>query len=344
MVEGLDGGKTALDLVYLGSGLGNRESRTRIIRSLVKHGARVDWNGDPEIACSVLMLLERACRSGAFGTVVDLLEAGAHPFLFLIGQDSLSQWLYLTLNLRGYERLGPEDPPNLYDQQTPDVWQRDRLQLVQVLVKRGADINRPWTIGGSSTVTPVMLAAYPVQQPHVALEMFKLVVTLGSNPHTTSTSGMTVLHYITNAYLHEFSSSVATPTPPLPALRYLIVDQKVAVDARDNRGETALDVVYNSTARSIRFWQSLEPSSPLLLTNLGLGVDGERRRKVLEWCEQRVLLAETLLFSSPLPLPSPWFRWEQRRLTVAQYLLEQGRPTLQLQASFVQMPRKHNPG
>jgi hypothetical protein len=110
MVEGLDGGKMALDLLYLGSGLGSRESCTHTIRSLVKHGALVDWDGDSSTSSSVLTMLERACRCGAFGIVIDLLEAGVCPLLVLTDKNSLSRWLYFTLNLRSYQRLGLGDP------------------------------------------------------------------------------------------------------------------------------------------------------------------------------------------------------------------------------------------
>lgn len=313
----------ALELVYSGSGLGNGEGRRNIIRRLMELGSypagRHDTHG------SITSILQRAFKSGAFGAAIDILESGACPQL-PGGPEFHGVLLHSVLDprRRGYRKLHEDDPQDPYSPDRLDVWYRERLDLVRVLVTRGTDINRPWVEPDGTTVTPLMLVAHPGRPPDVALEMVKLVLALGANPQATSPNGTTVLHYIVKAYRHEVFKQVATPRSPLSTLKYLIENHNVAVDATDNidkKKRTVLDYVYDTTAET-HFWQHFEPNNPLPLTDLRPGQKGNIERKFQEWCEQRVVLAETLLLTTPLPLQLSWFEMELDRLKVARNILQ----------------------
>jgi len=314
--------RTALDLVYAGSGSikHNREARAHIIKRLVEFGARLEH--DPNTDSSVLF---RACRCGAFGIAVDLIRLGACP---AISPPALHTMLYYAIYAHHSfhcARSGRYDPHDDFYAQNPDVRQRERLELVRLLVKMGADPNAQWA--GEEprlrtpcvTQSPLMLAICPGSFGHrAALEMVKLLVELGSNPQATNANGMTLLHALVNTVMisdelvpratYDVTYSIG------PILEYLLQRGLVAIDTRDRQGKTVLDYVYDQIGQNIAHWATVGPEHPLYHAYRGAVTE------LQEWRLLRVQLAKTLLQRNRRPVPQTILNAELARLKYAHQL------------------------
>ncbi|KAG7289256.1 hypothetical protein NEMBOFW57_005621 [Staphylotrichum longicolle] len=217
--------RTALELVYAGSGSisHDREARAYIIRRLVEFGARLEY--DPSADSLVLF---RACRCGAFGIAVDLIKSGACPEIVPKALHTLLYHVVYSHHNFDYMRSARYDPHDAFYADKPDVRQRERLELVRLLIEMGANPNAQWAGEGPrlrascATQTSLMLAVCPgtLGRP-AALEMVQLLVELGSDPQATNTNGMTVLHAligtatISDEFIPRATSGVSSYVAPM---------------------------------------------------------------------------------------------------------------------------------
>jgi ankyrin repeat protein len=291
-------GLTTLEIAYLGSGLGRREDRAYITRKLVQHAARLPEDRE---------VLVRACKNGAFRTVLDFLESGACR---LPSIENLPALLYQSLR--------PPPPRHQFTQgldwvdrhflARPEIRLRDRLDLLRVLLESGVDVSTLHYYIGKG-LSPLMLAAHPGHPADTALELIKLILAHGGRPGWTNSGGMTVLHYVakvltTPAPGQRLPAVRPFYPPPVEVIRYLLQQGGLHVDAEDNTGRTALDYVY----------AGIQPY-----------VENRTRRNKLShmWVRQGVEIAECILEHSKDRMSQEIVAREMARLNHARQELQQ---------------------
>lgn len=297
---------TLINIVYMGSGLGNRGSRAQIIRDLVRRGGMPEAEfGVPGIKQSVLF---RACKGEAFGIAYDLIEFKAVNWALY--QRSSTKMCYYVLkapeDLR-YPRIDDDDDAysDYYDE-NPEAQQRDRLELARLFVReKSVDINQIWYTEKTFGETAAMLAARPTNTAEGAVEALKFIKELGADLKTVNPSGMNALHYL----VKQLTSPKADGMPRDVAftssstIEHLLQDAGLELNFRDVEGNTALDYLYNAV-------KAITAKQPRLEHILN------------RWNELTVHLAEAMLLHSRVSHQSPWFLFEAARLGTARQALE----------------------
>ncbi|KAK4149769.1 ankyrin repeat-containing domain protein [Chaetomidium leptoderma] len=306
---------TPLELVYMGSGSGDREPRRQIMRRLVQFGPLLGEDA-----------LFRACRSQAFGTAVDLIESGACPQL---SSQSLTTMLYYTLKFHEAHRVNlAEDggdhpiPHHSCYHDSPNILQCDRAALLELLVKRGADINAEFP-EESPPVTALMLATEPEHDDHAALKTIQLILDLVYSPRASNSSGMTVVHHLIKRMTTPRTGVAPIPpfrpTVPIGRLMHLARYGLLMLDAVDNEGMTAFDYVYNAVAKHIEQWDSISPNDAVFNV---FGVFGGTEGAIQAWRFYGLELVDMMLYSGRLTLDVPTRNEEMTRRDLAKQLFD----------------------
>ncbi len=208
-----------------------REGHLEVVRALVTGGADVNAASGADAMTALTM----AIVNGRLDIAMLLLERGADPGL---PSKNGSGPLWATVDARWPERTW-YPPASITEEHTT------HLQLLKALLDKGADPNvrivrKPWyrTFHGDWAnpvgATPFWLAAKAND-----VDAMRVLIAGGANPSIPSTAGVTPLQ-VAAGYGIEPQVTNFAPNQRLAAVRYLLEDVGVDVNARDNQGYTPL--------------------------------------------------------------------------------------------------------
>jgi uncharacterized protein len=228
-----------------------REGRTDVVRILLKAGVDVNEAMQPRKASgrapargtSPLIL---AVENGHFALALALLEAGADPNDQRSGFTALHTLTWVRKPNRGDEESGDPAPTGSGDLTS--------LQLVETLVKHGADVNARLKRGASGRgvlgrrgATPFLMAAMTADVPYM-----KTLVKLGADPRLPNADHATPLMAAAGLGCLAPGEEAGTEDEAIEAVKYAL-ELGNDVNAVDDNGETAMHgAAYKSFPRIVQ--------------------------------------------------------------------------------------------
>jgi ankyrin repeat protein len=215
-----------------------REGRTEVVRVLLRAGANVNEamqprrTGGRNPARGTAPLIQ-AVENGHFELAAVLLEAGAGPNDQRSGFTALHTLTWVRKPSRGDDESG--DPAPIGSGKLTS------LQLVQKLVKHGADVNARLKRGQSGRgvlsrvrATPFLLASMTADVP-----LMKTLLSLGADPNILNASHSTPLMAAAGLGCLAPSEEAGTEDEAIEAVK-LAIELGNDVNAVDDNGETAM--------------------------------------------------------------------------------------------------------
>jgi hypothetical protein len=209
-----------------------REGHIDAVRALVESGA--DMN--ETTASDRMSTLTLAIVNGRYDIAKYLLEQGADP---TPASTEEATALFTTLDVK-WAPLGWYPAPVIDNEAV------DYMQLMRVLLDRGADVNarmngRMWMRIVGPGGGPVYTGETPFLRAAIAddLEAMKLLVSRGADPKIPTTKGINALMYAAGTGLRPSEGHIQ-PGARLATVRYLVEALGFDVNSKDTEGFTPL--------------------------------------------------------------------------------------------------------
>jgi ankyrin repeat protein len=214
-----------------------RNGKAKVVDVFLKAGVSADESfvvqkkGGGLAAPNGLTALHLAIENGHFELAATLLKAGANANDQKAGLTPLHRLAHVRKPNRGDDPDG-QPPPTGSGPMTS-------LDLVDVLVKHGADVNARVNKGSRSRLattgaTPFLFAAKTADLPYL-----KKLVSLGADPTLTNANGSTPLMAAAGLGSDARQDEAGTEPEALVAVQYLL-SLNADVNAKDQNGETAM--------------------------------------------------------------------------------------------------------
>ena len=205
-----------------------REGRTKAAKALLDGGA--DVNERSADKSSALLV---ATINGHFDTAMYLLDRGANPN---VASGAGATPLYGAINVQWAPRV-------FYPQPSTRLEKSSHLDLMKALLDRGADPNAKlskdlWYTGyngGGGNMASTGGSAFWRAAHSGDLDAMKLLVSRGADANLANSSGVYPLLMAAGA-AYQGTDEVVVPQGRMPAVRYLVDELHVDVNAIDTRG------------------------------------------------------------------------------------------------------------
>ncbi len=184
----------------------------------------------PTYGVSALLL---AVENGHFQLALDLVNAGANPNDQRSGTTALHTLVHVRKPARGDDLAGQPAPTG--------SGLITSLDFIRAMALRGTDLNTPLSGGNLGAgrlthagATPFLLAAKTAD-----LDMMRLLVSLGADPHRPNKDGTTPLMAAAGYGCMAPTEEAGTEKECLAAVDYLLT-LGADINATDSKGETAM--------------------------------------------------------------------------------------------------------